>query len=294
MKALNIVLDILPSHKDAKKEASLIKEQRQRLDGIVQALETTKAEIAKAHADYSRKIAQENAAAKDASSTSSIGTNNTNNNSTSGLNAPAVPPRFASPGANNPPRTNGLPIPGSGSTTSSTNNSTSQPMSISPHNPFGMFDPSLKPTPSQLTSQQHQQSNTSSQSSTTTITPAELYNRLSTTTERVLVLDIRPQEEYIQGHIRWKKRRRREWRGEGPVGGVICIEPDLLKNGVTASDIETLLAAFSLGDPRASHLFTTRDTFDLVVYHDQSSTTPSSSVSSSSYSLFASSITKPS
>ena len=68
----------------------------------------------------------------------------------------------------------------------------------------------------------------------------------------ILIIDVRSRDEFDEGHILSKS--------------IICIEPLSLKYGVSSEDLEDRLVV----SPESEQmLFLNRDTFDLVVYYDQ-------------------------
>ncbi|KAL1970021.1 hypothetical protein VTN77DRAFT_6426 [Rasamsonia byssochlamydoides] len=68
----------------------------------------------------------------------------------------------------------------------------------------------------------------------------------------ILVIDVRPREQYDQGHIYAKS--------------IICIEPVALKENVSAEELEERLV---VSPEHEQSLFEQRNEFDLVVYYDQ-------------------------
>ncbi|CAG8514277.1 10674_t:CDS:2 [Acaulospora morrowiae] len=70
----------------------------------------------------------------------------------------------------------------------------------------------------------------------------------------ILVLDVRNRAEFDKGHIKTKN--------------IVCLEPFLLKDGISSIDIE---ARLSLSPKHERDLFSNRHAFDLIVYHDQDS-----------------------
>ena len=83
------------------------------------------------------------------------------------------------------------------------------------------------------------------------ISPTELYSRLKNCS--VLLIDVRNRMDYDEGHIM--------------ATSIICIEPFLLKPGLSAEDLEESLFVPSESE---QSLFDHRDEFDYVVYYDQS------------------------
>ncbi|KAM0331472.1 hypothetical protein ACHAQA_003148 [Verticillium albo-atrum] len=73
---------------------------------------------------------------------------------------------------------------------------------------------------------------------------------------RILLIDVRPREEFDDGHI--------------PSQSIMCVEPSILvRDDVTGAAIEDTLI---LAPEQDSALFLARATFDLVVFYDQDST----------------------
>ena len=83
------------------------------------------------------------------------------------------------------------------------------------------------------------------------ISATELYSRLKSSS--VLLIDVRNRTDYDEGHIM--------------ATSIICIEPFLLKPGLSAEDLEESLFVPS---ELEQSLFDRRDEFDYVVYYDQS------------------------
>ncbi|TPX38262.1 hypothetical protein SmJEL517_g00050 [Synchytrium microbalum] len=86
----------------------------------------------------------------------------------------------------------------------------------------------------------------------------------------VLVLDVRPQSEFLEGHVRWNKKRRADGR---LCGGVININPLWLTPGMVSEAIEKCLellpGMYNTLIPK--QLFLQKDQFDLIVYMDSKS-----------------------
>lgn len=59
--------------------------------------------------------------------------------------------------------------------------------------------------------------------SSSEISPSNLYNLFTQTRLHVLVLDVRPMQDYLQGHVRWKTRPEAQIPS-----GIVQIEPDWL------------------------------------------------------------------
>ncbi|TGZ79586.1 cysteine proteinase [Ascodesmis nigricans] len=96
-------------------------------------------------------------------------------------------------------------------------------------------------------------------SNTGVVTVEELFSYLKATSGiQVLLLDVRSREEFDQGHIFGRS--------------VVCIEPIAVREGMSAADLEDTFIVTTGPEER---LFKQRDSFDLVVYYDQSTTTNS-------------------
>ena len=80
----------------------------------------------------------------------------------------------------------------------------------------------------------------------------------------ILLVDIRDREDFNDGHIMSHS--------------IICIEPIVLRNEISA---EELTQSLVLSPEAEQNLFDKRDTFDLVVYYDQSSTSSGKRISGS-------------
>lgn len=74
----------------------------------------------------------------------------------------------------------------------------------------------------------------------------------------VLVVDVRPRDQFDNGHIYAKS--------------IICVEPVALKENVSAEELEERLV---VSPEHEQALFERRNEFDLVVYHDQSTSSVS-------------------
>ncbi|KAL3475595.1 hypothetical protein BJX99DRAFT_229234 [Aspergillus californicus] len=83
-----------------------------------------------------------------------------------------------------------------------------------------------------------------------TITTQELLDHLRR--YNILLIDVRPREDYDGGHIYAKS--------------VICIEPVVLKENVSAEELEERLV---MSPEHEQTLFERRNEFDMVVYYDQ-------------------------
>ncbi|GAA5999531.1 hypothetical protein JCM5350_000048 [Sporobolomyces pararoseus] len=92
------------------------------------------------------------------------------------------------------------------------------------------------------------------------VRPSQLFDYLKTTKSesgqgpRVLLLDVRSREEYDGGRIK---------------GETVCLEPIVLRDGITSSQIEN---ALSLSPSHEASLFSARQYYDLVIIYDRSST----------------------
>lgn len=84
------------------------------------------------------------------------------------------------------------------------------------------------------------------------ISAVEIQTLLANSTPKILFIDIRPMEEFIQGHISWRSQQ------SAPNAGLISIEPDWLKDGVTASDLDQYLTSFGSSSNTAKLLFDAR------------------------------------
>ena len=85
------------------------------------------------------------------------------------------------------------------------------------------------------------------------ITADELFDRMKKL--NVLVIDVRPREVFDEGHIHAKS--------------VICVEPVILRSGVSAEEIEDRLI---VSPPQEVSMFADRNEYDMVVYYDQRTT----------------------
>lgn len=86
-------------------------------------------------------------------------------------------------------------------------------------------------------------------SSPTSISAAELYDRLQNTS--VLLIDVRSRQEYDQGHVFAKS--------------IMCVEPLSLKAGLSADELEDRLV---VSPESEQSLFERRNQFESVVYYD--------------------------
>lgn len=82
------------------------------------------------------------------------------------------------------------------------------------------------------------------------ISAKELYDRLRQS--NILLIDVRSRQDYDDGHILAKS--------------IMCLEPSILKIGISAEDLEDRLV---LSPESEEDHFRRRDEFDLVVYYDQ-------------------------
>ncbi|KAH9253269.1 hypothetical protein BASA83_002618 [Batrachochytrium salamandrivorans] len=101
------------------------------------------------------------------------------------------------------------------------------------------------------------------------ITSKQLFELLSTSSKSVLILDVRRKEEYILGHISWKRPHH-----PNPLayGGVVNIEPEWLHmQELQAEDIRTFISSFCASSSKPTELFDARNVYDLIVLHDSSS-----------------------
>ncbi|KAL7276912.1 ubiquitin-specific protease doa4 [Rhizina undulata] len=88
-----------------------------------------------------------------------------------------------------------------------------------------------------------------------TLSRESLYSYLSRKDEiTVLLLDVRPRDNFDVGHI------------DAPA--IICIEPIILRDGMSGQDLEDTFVVGS--SKKEEQLFSNRHKFDLVVYYDQS------------------------
>ncbi|TQN71693.1 Ubiquitin carboxyl-terminal hydrolase 8 [Colletotrichum shisoi] len=81
------------------------------------------------------------------------------------------------------------------------------------------------------------------------------YIKRGSATLQVLIIDVRSREDFDEGHILSQ--------------AVICIEPSILLRENISS--EQIAESMVLSPPQEYHHFERRDTFDLVVFHDQDS-----------------------
>ncbi|KAJ5550205.1 hypothetical protein N7461_004903 [Penicillium sp. DV-2018c] len=106
-------------------------------------------------------------------------------------------------------------------------------------------------TPNGLHSARETRSNSPDLPCSTTITAQSLLENLRKF--NVLLIDVRPREQYDNGHVYAKS--------------IICIEPVILKENVSAEELEERLV---VSPEHEQALFERRNEFDLVVYYDQS------------------------
>ncbi|KDE05592.1 hypothetical protein MVLG_04087 [Microbotryum lychnidis-dioicae p1A1 Lamole] len=96
---------------------------------------------------------------------------------------------------------------------------------------------------------------------TNEVTPMALHHYLhqalaeSDRGPRVLLLDVRSREEYSRGRI---------------MGESVCLEPIILRNGISSSDLES---ALTLSPNHEQRLFAARNCYDVVIIYDRASTT---------------------
>ncbi|TPX77781.1 hypothetical protein CcCBS67573_g00939 [Chytriomyces confervae] len=105
------------------------------------------------------------------------------------------------------------------------------------------------------------------------MTAGELYAGLAALSKqptKVLLFDVRPMEDYIQGHLRWPDAGGKK-QGSDFASGLVHIEPDWLHAGVDSEHIVHCLRGFtSPTDPRLM-LFDYRHHFNLIVCYDSNS-----------------------
>jgi hypothetical protein len=98
----------------------------------------------------------------------------------------------------------------------------------------------------------HEKTPTSSSPQLSGISAVEIQTLLANSTPKILFIDIRPMEEFIQGHISWRSPQ------AAPIAGLINIEPDWLKAGVTSEDLGQYLTSFGSSSITAKLLFDAR------------------------------------
>ncbi|KAI8920053.1 hypothetical protein DFJ77DRAFT_225136 [Powellomyces hirtus] len=115
-------------------------------------------------------------------------------------------------------------------------------------------------------------SNNTAREPRTSISPQELLGLFQQQIKTILVLDVRPMEQFIHGHIKWRI-------APGPLaGGVVNLEPEWLDNpSRTIDDIESYLTSFGQSSAIAKTLFDARNKFDMIIFLDDHSTNPDSS-----------------
>ncbi|RKO92145.1 hypothetical protein BDK51DRAFT_27904, partial [Blyttiomyces helicus] len=188
----------------------------------------------------------------------------------SSLLPPPGPPRGAQPHspfpANAPASTSSAASVVRASSPSSFLHSTSDSHAERGYTPPAVFRPSSNPPPLSA--------------STNSLSAAELFDILLRSEASVLVLDVRPMEDFLGGHMKWRRKRR---IGGEFGGGVVQLEPEWFgqesMKSLSSADIENYISNFSSSSNLPQHLFATRHTFDLVVYADSSSSTLSASQS---------------
>ncbi|KAK4051132.1 ubiquitin-specific protease doa4 [Microbotryomycetes sp. JL201] len=95
---------------------------------------------------------------------------------------------------------------------------------------------------------------------TSEVGPQQLYSYLSTTQAekgkgpRVLLLDVRNRDEFDHGRI---------------IGETVCLEPIVLRSGITSAQIES---ALSLSPKHEQDMFSARGHYDMIVIYDRAST----------------------
>lgn len=166
---------------------------------------------------------------------------------------PAYSPIYTVPSQppSNPPRT-------STESTRSFNQRYSQ-FSNSPHgSPSRGFDdsPYRSRTPNGVHSARETRSNSPDLPHTTAITAHSLLEYLRRF--NVLLVDVRSRDQYDGGHVYAKS--------------IICVEPVVLKENVSAEELEERLV---VSPEHEQALFERRNEFDLIVYYDQNTTSVS-------------------
>ncbi|KAI9342843.1 hypothetical protein BDR26DRAFT_259752 [Obelidium mucronatum] len=105
------------------------------------------------------------------------------------------------------------------------------------------------------------------------MTPGELHAGLLSIPQgsktRVLILDVRPMEDYIQGHVRWPDTRNA--KGSDIASGLVHIEPDWLHPGVDSDHIVHCLRGFTAADDPRLMMFDYRNLYEVIVCYDASS-----------------------
>ncbi|KAJ3390095.1 ubiquitin-specific protease doa4 [Entophlyctis sp. JEL0112] len=92
---------------------------------------------------------------------------------------------------------------------------------------------------------------------------------------KVLILDVRPMEDYIQGHLRWPMD---SIGGNDLESSLVHIEPEWVHAGIKANDILEYMKGFNsiVNDSRIM-MFEYRHMFDLIVVYDANSSSLSAS-----------------
>ncbi|KAI8902827.1 hypothetical protein BC833DRAFT_571751 [Globomyces pollinis-pini] len=130
-----------------------------------------------------------------------------------------------------------------------------------------------KPSPSQNEKKNLPSAPPSLTKLTETISCSELNAILGNKPMKVLIFDIRPVEDYITGHIKWRSILLKP----GVIaGGVINIEPTWLTSPHTvAEEIEAYLSSFGSTSNDLKKIFQSRNEMDLIVFYDDQSRTVS-------------------
>ncbi|PWW80824.1 cysteine proteinase, partial [Tuber magnatum] len=92
----------------------------------------------------------------------------------------------------------------------------------------------------------------------TTISANALCSYLQDSDVSVLLLDVRPRSEFMDGHIYTRS--------------IVCVEPIILREGMSGDDLD---ATFVLEPVKEQDLFSKRHDYDFVVYYDQSTSSNS-------------------
>ncbi|KAJ1562150.1 ubiquitin-specific protease doa4 [Nowakowskiella sp. JEL0078] len=98
-------------------------------------------------------------------------------------------------------------------------------------------------------------------------------NTQSLMLQKILIIDLRPVDQFMMGHIKWKPKM----VNGNFAGGIVNIDPDWLTTGISSDKIFQLLQQFKMTSWTPIKLFEQRDQFDLVVLYDENSTTPARS-----------------
>lgn len=88
------------------------------------------------------------------------------------------------------------------------------------------------------------------------ITADELFDRMKKL--NVLIIDVRTREEFDEGHIH--------------ANSILCVEPVILKSGISADELEERLIVSPVPELK---MFESRNEYDMVVYYDQRTTSDS-------------------